>query len=137
VHWNDYGKPLLAKVMMLFSISSGEIENYNIVGDSRVPHKTTYLKVGKNYALVKTVTDDDFNYRTRNNNRKFHMKSSIAMRYNLESNMRLIEVEAIESLAFVIMDSIGSLGEVDNEEDYESIIFLQQRECWTELFLEL
>jgi hypothetical protein len=35
------------------------------------------------------------------------------------------------------MDSIGSLGEVDNEEDYESIIFLQQRERWTELFLEL
>jgi hypothetical protein len=137
VRWDDYGEPLPAKVMMLFSISSGEIENYNIVGDSRVPHETTYLEVGKNYALVKTVTGDDFNYRTLNENRKFHMKSSIAKRYNLESNMRLIEVEAIESLAFVIMDSIGSLGEINNEEDNESIIFFQQRERWKDLFLEL
>jgi hypothetical protein len=35
------------------------------------------------------------------------------------------------------MDSIGSLGEINNEEDNESIIFFQQRERWKDLFLEL
>jgi hypothetical protein len=139
VNWDEYGDPLPAKVMMLFTISSGDIENYNVVGDSRVPHQTHFLEAGKGYALVKTVTGDEFNHYARNENARFHMKSNIAVRYVLEKNMRLIEVEAIESVVFVLMDNVGALGimEEEEEEPEETIIMFRDRTCWKNLFLAL
>jgi hypothetical protein len=137
VKWDDYEQPLPAQVLMLFTISSGVIENYNIVGDTRVPHESTFLEVGKSYALVKTVTGNEFNYRTRHENRKFHMKSNIAVRYTLESNFRLIDVDAMESIALVIRDNVGSLGAEDDDNDEETIIMFHDRSLWKDLFLQL
>jgi hypothetical protein len=139
VNWDDYGSPLPAKVMMLFTISSGDIENYNVVGDSIVPHQTHFLETGKSYALVKTVTGDEFNHRARNENTRFHIKSNIAVRYVLEKNMRLLEVEAIESIVLVLMDNVGALGRMEDEEDEaeETIIMFHDRSIWKNLFLEL
>jgi hypothetical protein len=123
---------------MFFTIASGTIENYNVVDDgTRVPNESTFLEVGKSYALVKTVTGYEFNYRTRNENRKFHMKSSIAVRYTLESNFRLIEVDVIQSIALVIHDDIGRMGlHVDGNEE-ESIILFRNRNIWKDMFLQL
>ena len=137
VKWDDYEEPLPAQVLMFFTIASGTIENYNVVDDNRVPHDSTFLEVGKSYALVKTVTGNEFNYRTRNENRKFHMKSNIAVRYTLESNMRLIEVDAIQSTALVIHDDIGRLGLRVDENEEETIILFHDRKLWKDLFLQL
>jgi hypothetical protein len=135
VQWDEYEEPLPAQVLMFFTIASGTIENYNVVDDTRVPHESTFLEVGKSYALVKTVTGNDFNYRTRNENRKFHMKSSIAVRYTLESNIRLIEVDVIQSIALVIHDDIGHVGvRIDGNEE-ETIILFRNRNVWKDLFL--
>jgi hypothetical protein len=56
--WGEDGDYLPAKVMMLFKICSGEIENFNVIGESRVPHNEEFLQVGQGYALIHTVTGD-------------------------------------------------------------------------------
>jgi hypothetical protein len=137
VQWDEYEEPLPAQVLMFFTIASGTIENYNVVDGTRVPHESTFLEVGKSYALVKTVTGNEFNYRTRNENRKFHMKSGIAVRYTLESDFRLIEVDVIQSIALVIHDDIGRMGlRVDGNEE-ETIILFRNRNIWKDMFLQL
>ena len=40
----------------MFKIDSGAIENFNIVGDAAVNHVDEFLQLGKNYAIVQTVT---------------------------------------------------------------------------------
>jgi hypothetical protein len=137
VKWDDYEEPLPAQVLMFFTIASGEIENYNVVDDRRVPHESTFLELGQSYALVKTVTGDSFNYRLRNESRKFHMKSTIAVRYTLESNMRLIEVDVIQSIALVLRDDIGRMGTRDDDDEDETIILFRDRKNWKDLFLQL
>jgi hypothetical protein len=137
VKWDDYEQPLPAQVLMLFTITSGVIENFNIVGDTRVPHDSTFLEVGKSYAMVKTVTGNEFNFRTQHENRKFHMKSNIAVRYTLENNFRLIEVDAMESIALVIRDNVGCLGAEDEADEDETIITFHDRSLWKDLFLRL
>jgi hypothetical protein len=106
VHWDDYAETLPAQVLLFFRIEEGPIENYNIVGDIRVPHMEQFLQVNKSYAIVHTVTGDIFNYRGN----RFHMKSNIAVRYTLENDLRLIEVDSIDALSFVIKDDIASFG---------------------------
>lgn len=137
VKWDDYDEPLPAQVLMFFTIASGTIENYNVVDGVRVPHDSAFLEVGKSYALVKTVTGDNFNYRARIENRKFHMKSSIAERYTLESMMRLIEVDVIQSIALVIRDDIGRMGTRLEDDEDETIILFRDRNLWKDLFLQL
>jgi hypothetical protein len=52
--------------------------------------------------------------------------------------MRLIEIESIESLAFVINNDIGSLGKnEENEDEDEVIIMFHERATWKDKFLEL
>jgi hypothetical protein len=135
VQWEDDGDYLPAQVKLLFQISSGEIENFNEVGESKVHHNNEFLELGKGYALVRTVTGDEFRYHCRDPNRRCHFKSSIASRYTMESHMRL---ESIESLAFVINNDVGSLGnKEDNEEQEEVIIMFHDRSTWKEKFLSL
>jgi hypothetical protein len=134
VQWDDYADPLPAKVLLLFEIQSGPIENFNMVGDSRIPHIDNYLEIGAKYAVVQTVTGNDFNYRGR----RFHLKSHLAVRYTLERHLRLIEIDSIERLTFVVMNDIGNLGNDDNaDEEPGSIIMFKDRSIWKDLFLEL
>jgi len=65
------------------------------------------------------------------------MKSNIAVRYTLESNMRLIEVDAIQSTALVIHDDIGRLGVRVDENEEETIILFHDQKLWKDLFLQL
>jgi len=53
------------------------------------------------------------------------------------SLQQLIEVESIDALSFVLMDDIGSLGDVENCENNKSIVLFRVRVMWNELFLEL
>ena len=84
VRWDEYDKPLPAKVFLMFNINAVPIENFNIVGDTRVEPVDKFLDIGKNYAVVQTVTGDTFNYRGQ----RFHLKSNLAVRYNLENDLR-------------------------------------------------
>jgi hypothetical protein len=139
VKWDEFDDLLPARVLLLFQICMGDIENYNIVGDAIVEHNSTFLELGKNYALVETVTGEEFNYRYRIDvNRRYNLKSSIAVRYTLEKNLRLIEVESIESITFVVMNNIGTLGvtQEDGVED-KTIIMFRDRSLWENLFLQL
>lgn len=136
VQWEEDGDYLPAQVKILFNISSGDIENFNEVGETRVPHNDKFLEFGKSYALVKTVTGEDFNYRGRDPNKRYHFKSTIASHYVMEGHMRLIEIESIESLAFVLNDDIGSLGNKENNEE-EVIILFHDRSTWNDSFLNL
>jgi hypothetical protein len=139
VQWEEDGDFLPAQVKLLFQVYAGDIENFNEVGESKVPHNNEFLELGKGYALVKTVTGDEFRYHRRDPDRRYHFKSSIASRYTMESHMRLIAIESIESLAFVINNDIGSLGnkEENEEEEEEVIIMFHERATWKENFLTL
>jgi hypothetical protein len=65
------------------------------------------------------------------------MKSGIAVRYTLESDFRLIEVDVIQSIALVIHDDIGRMGlHVDGNEE-ETIILFRNRNIWKDTFLQL
>jgi hypothetical protein len=109
VKWDEYTETLTAKVLLMFKIESGQIENYNLLGDSiLVGHVDQFLEVDKAYAIVQTVTGDIFNYRGR----RFHLKSNLAMCYTLEKDLRLIEIESFDALTFVIMDNIGAVDDV-------------------------
>jgi hypothetical protein len=57
--------------------------------------------------------------------------------YSASPSLRLIEVESISALSFVLMDDIRSLGDVENCENNKSIVLFRVRAMWTELFLEL
>jgi hypothetical protein len=51
--------------------------------------------------------------------------------------MRLIEINSIESLAFVVHDDIGLLGDKEDNEAEEVIILFHDRNNWKDSFLEL
>lgn len=90
VQWEEDGRDYLpAKVLMLFNICSGDIEHFNLVGESRLSHNNEFLKLGKSNALVHTVNEDEFRFRGRDPTRRFHFMSNIATRYTMESHMRL------------------------------------------------
>jgi hypothetical protein len=137
VQWEEDGEYLPAKVMMLFNICSGDIEMFNLIGELRVPHNNEFLHIGKSYALVQTVTGDEFKFRGRDPTRKFHFMSNIATRYTMESHMRLIEIESMDSIALVIQNNIGSLGESNDEGEDNVIILFHERTSWKDIFLEL
>jgi hypothetical protein len=65
------------------------------------------------------------------------MKSNITVCYTLENNLRLIEVDAMESIALVIRDNVGCLGAEDEADEDEIIITLHDRSLWKDLFLRL
>ena len=92
VRWDDYEEPLPALVLLMFKIASGPIEYFNVVEDTRGNHVDEILEVGKKYAVLQTVSGDIFNYRGK----RFHLKSNLAVRYTLENDFRLIELESIE-----------------------------------------
>ena len=133
VHWDEYDEPLPAKVFLMFKINAGPIEYFNIVGDTRVEHVDKFLEIGKNYAVVQTVTGDTFNYRGQ----RFHLKSNFAVRYNLENDLRLIELDSIDSLTFVLMNDIGAVGDLQDGNDDKSLIMFKTRSLLKDLFLEL
>jgi hypothetical protein len=137
VQWKEDGDYLPAKVKLLFKICSGDIENFNKVGESKVPHNNEFLELGQGNALVKTVTGDEFRYHCRGLDRRYHFKSSVASHYVMESHMYLIEIESIESLAFVINNDIGSLGNNEGSEEEEVIIMFHERATWKDKFLQL
>jgi hypothetical protein len=133
VRWDDYAETLPAKVLLFFRIEEGPIENYNIVGGIRVPHMEQFLQVNKSYAIVHTVTGDIFTYRGN----RFHLKSNIAVRYMLENDLRLIEVDSIDALSLVLKDDIGTFGNVNNQQNMHSIVLFKDRTRWKGLFLDL
>ena len=131
--WDEYDDPLPAQILLLFKLESGVIENYNTVGDNRANHRDEFLQLGKCYAVVQTVNGDAFNYRGK----QFHLKSNLAVRHTLETDLHLIEIDYIVGLTFVVINNIGSLGDVEHPEDKKSIIMFKERRLWKELFLEL
>jgi hypothetical protein len=133
VHWENCEDSLPAQVLLMFKIASGPIENFNIVEDTRFNHVDEFLEVGKMYAVVQPASGDIFNYRGK----RFHLKSKLAVRFTLENDLRLIELESIDGLTFVIMNDIGALGEVPNDHTEKSIIMFKDRSLWKDLFLEL
>jgi len=133
VKWDEYDDPLPAQVLLLFKLESGIIGNYNTVGDNRANHRDEFLQLGKQYAVVQTVNGDAFNYRGK----WFHLKSNLAVRHTLETNLCLIEIDSIVSLSFVVMNDIGALGEVQHAENGKYIIMLKERRLWKDVFLEL
>ena len=53
----------------------------------------------------------------------------------MEKDLRLIEIDTIEALIFVVNYDIGCLGvEDDNEEEQGSIIMFKDRGTWKDLF---
>jgi hypothetical protein len=93
--------------------------------------------MGQGYALIQTVTGEEFRFRSRDPNRKFHFPSNIATQYTMESHMRLIEIESIESIALVIQNNIGSLGDSNDESEDNVVILFDERHSWKDIFLEL
>ena len=113
VKWNYCTKPLPAKVLLMFKIHSGMIENFNVIGDCVVPCVDLLLDFGKSYAIIQSVSDDKFNYRGK----QFHLKSNLATPHSLEPNLRLIELEYNDGC--------------------KTVIVLKDRSLWKDLFLEL
>jgi hypothetical protein len=90
--------------------------------------------------ILQTVTGDEFRFRGRDPTRRFHFMSNIATRYTMESHMRLIEIESMESIAFVVQNNIGSLGTNNDDEevgDDKVILMFHERSTWKDTFLEL
>lgn len=109
---------------------------FNLVGESRLSHNNEFLKLGKSNALVHTVNEDEFRFRGRDPTRRFHFMSNIATRYTMESHMRLIEIESMESIALVVQNNIGSLWENNDEGEDNVIILFHERNTWKVIFLD-
>ena len=64
VKWDEDAETLPAKVLLMFKIETGPIENYNVLGDSRVvAHVDQFQELGKAYAIIQIVTGNIFKYR--------------------------------------------------------------------------
>ena len=55
----------------------------------------------------------------------------------MESHARLIEIESMKSIALVIQNNIGSLGESNDEGKDNFVILFHEMALWKDVFLEL